>query len=185
MSRATIAALLSVSFRCTRVRCRERFLCWRRSRPGLRQVDDVGNLGLDDFDGDDTGFKVIAGFRPFKIFAIEANYVDLGSAKDNVAGVDVKADTTGIDAFAVGILPIPFVDLFAKVGVISWNQDVDISSIASSDDSGEDFAYGVGAGLAFGSRGIARRIRTLRNPTHRFGGHDFGQLHVDLPLTVP
>ena len=76
---------------------------------------------------------MIAGFRPFKIFAIEANYVDLGSAKDNVAGVNVKADTTGIDAFAVGVLPIPFVDLFAKVGVISWDQDFDISSIASSE----------------------------------------------------
>jgi hypothetical protein len=59
---------------------------------GYVKVDDVA---LDNFKGDDTGFKVIAGFRPFKMFALEANYVDLGSAKDNVAGVNVNADTTG------------------------------------------------------------------------------------------
>ena len=165
MSRATIAALLvSCLFAAPAFAAENGFYVGAGVGQGYVKVDEGDIAGLDDFDGDDTGFKVIAGFRPFKIFAIEANYVDLGSAKDNVAGVNVKADTTGIDAFAVGILPIPFVDLFAKVGVISWNQDVDISSIASSDDSGEDFAYGIGAGFAFGAAALRAEYERFEIP---------------------
>jgi hypothetical protein len=118
---------------------------------GYVKVDDVA---LDNFDGDDTGYKLIAGFRVFKMFGLEANYVDLGSAKDNVSGVNVKADTKGFDAFAMGYLPIPVVDIFAKVGVISWDQDFDFSNIASADGSGTDLAYGLGVGFAFGSAAI-------------------------------
>jgi outer membrane protein with beta-barrel domain len=128
---------------------------------GYVKVDDVA---LDNFKGDDTGFKVIAGFRPFKMFALEANYVDLGSAKDNVAGVNVNADTTGIDAFAVGVLPIPVVDIFAKVGVISWDQDIHFSSIASSSDSGTDMAYGLGVGVAFGSAAVRAEYERFEIP---------------------
>jgi hypothetical protein len=124
----------------------------------------VDELGLDNFDGDDTGYKVIAGFRPFKLFSVEANYVDLGSAKDNVAGVNVKADTKGFDAFAVGYLPIPVVDIFAKVGVISWDQDFHLSNVASSDDSGTDLAYGLGVGAAFGSAAVRAEYERFEIP---------------------
>lgn len=162
MSRAKIAAVLvSGLFAAPVFAADNGFYIGAGVGQGYVKVDD---LALDNFDGDDTGYKIIAGFRPFKIFAIEANYVDLGSAKDNVAGVNVKADTTGIDAFAVGVLPIPFVDLFAKVGVISWDQDFDISSVASSSDSGTDFAYGIGAGFAFGAAALRAEYERFEIP---------------------
>jgi Outer membrane protein beta-barrel domain len=155
MSRAMTAALvLSALFAAPAFAADNGFYIGAGIGQGYVKIDGDQILGLEDFDGDDTGFKVIAGFRFFKMFALEANYVDLGSATDNVSGVDVKADTTGVDAFAVGYLPIPVVDIFAKVGVISWNQDLSIPSIASSDDSGTDLAYGVGAGFAFGSAAL-------------------------------
>ena len=108
----------------------------------------------EDFDGDDTGFKVIAGFRPLEWFAIEANYVDLGTASDNVAGVNVDVDTKGIDAFGVLFLPLPVVDLFLKAGFISWDIDADVAGAGSVSDDGTDLAYGVGAGLGFGNFGV-------------------------------
>lgn len=125
----------------------------------------VGQAGVDtesadfgfvteDFNGDDTGFKVLAGFRFIKLFAIEANYVDLGSASDNVAGVNVDVDTKGIDAFGVLFLPIPVVDLFLKAGVISWDVDANVAGFGSVSDDGTDLAYGVGAGFSFGSFGL-------------------------------
>src|SRR5262245_34828448 len=40
--------------------------------------------GLGSDDVDDTGFKVIAGWRPLDFFAVEANYVDMGG--DSEAG---------------------------------------------------------------------------------------------------
>jgi len=123
---------------------------------GAVQVKEAGV----EFDGDDTGFKVIAGFRPLDFFAVEVNYVDLGTAEDDVLGVNIQADTTGIDAFAVLLLPITAVDLFAKAGLISWDQDVSATGFGSGEDSGEDFAYGVGAQARFGS--LAARLEYER-----------------------
>ena len=102
---------------------------------------------IADFDGDDTGFKVIAGIRPLDFLGFELNYVDLGAPEEG--GVEV--DATGIDAFAVGFLPLPLVDLFAKVGVVSWDSSVSVEGVEVVDDSGEDLAYGVGAQARFGS----------------------------------
>ena len=108
----------------------------------------------EDFDGDDTGFKVIAGFRPLEWLAIEANYVDLGTASDNVAGVNVDVETKGIDAFGVLFLPLPVVDIFLKAGIISWDIDADIAGFDSVSDDGTDLAYGLGAGVGFGNFGV-------------------------------
>lgn len=102
---------------------------------------------IADFDSDDTGFKVIAGIRPLDFLGFELNYVDLGAPEEG--GVEV--DATGIDAFAVGFLPLPLVDLFAKVGVVSWDSSVSVEGVEVVDDSGEDLAYGVGAQVRFGS----------------------------------
>lgn len=104
--------------------------------------DDVA-----DFDSDDTGFKVIAGIRPLDFLGFELNYVDLGKPEES--GIEV--DATGIDAFAVGFLPLPLVDLFAKVGVVSWDSSISIGGVEVADESGEDLAYGVGAQARFGS----------------------------------
>jgi hypothetical protein len=114
---------------------------------------DLGTI-TEDFDGDDTGFKVIAGFRPLEWFAIEANYVDLGTASDTIAGVNVDVDTKGIDAFGVLFLPLPVVDVFLKAGFISWDLDADVAGLGSVSDDGTDLAYGVGAGIGFGNFGV-------------------------------
>ncbi len=96
--------------------------------------------GVVDIDGDDTGFKVIAGIRPLDWLAVEANYVNFGEPKDD--GVEIDAD--GISAFAVGFLAVGPVDLFAKGGLVSWDSTVGVEGFRRSDD-GTDFAYGVGA----------------------------------------
>lgn len=102
------------------------------------QIDDVA--GLDDFKGDDTGFKLIAGIRPLDWLAVEANYVNFGEPEDTVGASRLKADGDGISAFAVGFLPVGPVDVYGKLGLISWD-----SEIAGFDEDGTDLAYGVGA----------------------------------------
>jgi OOP family OmpA-OmpF porin len=110
---------------------------------------------LDNYDANDTGFKGIVGFRALGFLALEASYVDFGSPSDDVLGVDVTADGNGVDAFVVGMIPLPMVDLFAKVGYIHWNVDLSAQGLGSlGDDSGDDLAYGVGAALKFGSWSI-------------------------------
>jgi opacity protein-like surface antigen len=106
------------------------------------KIDDLTNgISTADFDADDTAFKLIAGMRPLDWLGLEAAYVNFGEPEDTVLGQKLKADGDGISAFAVGFLATGPVDLFAKVGLISWDSKIS----GSFDDSGTDLAYGAGA----------------------------------------
>lgn len=109
------------------------------------EVDNLAGLSAADFDGDDTAFKVIAGFRPLDWFAVEASYVDFGNPDATVLGERFEAQADGISAFAVGFFAIGPVDIFGKLGGINW--DSNFSGGLKSD--GTDFAYGVGAQFRF------------------------------------
>lgn len=104
------------------------------------EIDDLAGIEAADFEGDDTGYKLIVGIRPLDWLAIEANYVNFGEAEDTVLGTRLSADGDGISAYAVGFLPIGPVDLYAKGGFIAWD-----TKVVGFDEDGNDFAYGVGA----------------------------------------
>lgn len=106
------------------------------------KIDNLAGLSAADFDGDDTAFKVIAGFRPLDWLGVEASYVDFGNPDDNVLGERFDAEVDGISAFAVGFLAVGPVDIFGKLGAI--NSDSNFSGGLKKSD-GTDFAYGVGA----------------------------------------
>jgi hypothetical protein len=122
----------------------------------VRDVDE--EFGAFRFSDGDTAYKLFAGFRILNFLAVEAGYVDLGDPSDIISSIegeelDVQIGVKGWDAFAVGLLPLGPVDLFAKVGVVSWDADISavIDEIRDSDsDSGTDAAYGVGVGLRLG-----------------------------------
>jgi OOP family OmpA-OmpF porin len=101
-----------------------------------------------EFDDSDSGWKLYAGYRFLKFFGVEGSYVDLGAPSEG----SVEVETTGWDAFGVGVLPLGPIELFAKAGAVSWETDV---SGAGSDD-GTDAAYGIGVG--FSLKKIAFRL---------------------------
>jgi opacity protein-like surface antigen len=108
----------------------------------LGQANAEIRRGPIALDGDDTGFKVIAGIRPLDWLAIEANYVNFGEVDDN--GLELDAD--GISAFAVGFLTLGPIDLFAKGGLVSWDGSVGLNGVSGNlfSEDGTDLAYGVG-----------------------------------------
>ncbi len=109
---------------------------------GVGQANvDVDALGVD---GDDTGFKIIAGFRPLDFFAVELNYIDFGSVEDR----GVKVDADAIAAFAVGFLPLGPVDLYAKAGLANSDASARFGALRQDTD-GTDFAYGAGVQFRF------------------------------------
>ncbi|HZF17201.1 MAG TPA: outer membrane beta-barrel protein [Steroidobacteraceae bacterium] len=116
-----------------------------------------GGRYFDDLDIKNQPYKLIIGFRPLDIFGVEANYVDFGNARLDTNLPDTGVDANGkfYDAFAIGYLPLPFVDLYAKAGLVYWDSDVQLTTIAGPQprvsDSGTDFAYGAGAQVRFGS----------------------------------
>jgi len=124
----------------------------------LKVTSFSDNLGDLSFNDSDNGYKVFLGYRFLHFLAVEGSYVDFGTPKDTVAeGVDAEIKLNGYDAFALGILPLGPVDLFAKLGVISWDSDIKAiyeEVVDRQSDSGTDAAYGIGAAFKLGSIAI-------------------------------
>lgn len=123
-------------------------------------VQSAPDFGIDD---DDNGFKVIGGMRLLDWFAVEANYVDFGSVSAGIGPLNGEFELKGVDAFAVGFLSAPFVDIFGKVGAIRWDADSRIAGSGldfSESESGTDIAYGAGLQARLGS--LAGRLEYER-----------------------
>jgi hypothetical protein len=114
------------------------------------------DVSVDDLDAeetlDDSSFKVIAGFRPLDWLAVEANYLDLGSAEFG-DGSGVSIDTKALSASALFIAEFAVVDLFAKIGVVKWDSDFRLAGFGSESDDGVEPLFGAGVGVHFGSLG--------------------------------
>lgn len=108
--------------------------------------DIDGGEGVVSFDGDDTAYKLIAGYNfgiiPLIDLAAEIEYVDFGKPDDG--GVEV--DASAIAAFGLVGVNIGPIGVFGKVGMASWDADAS-STLGSASDDGTDPAYG--AGLRF------------------------------------
>src|SRR5918994_2474543 len=117
---------------------------------------ELGPAAVADAD-DERGFKGIVGFRPLDSFAIEANYVDLGETRvplglacvTTPCPTEAQIDSQAISVSAVGLIALPLVDLFARVGYARWESDV--APFATGEQDGGDATYGAGAQVRLGS----------------------------------
>ena len=127
---------------------------------------------IEGFDDEDSGFKLIAGFRPFDSFAVELNYTDHGDATIPASDCGGPVCPTGaaavvgaetISGFAVGLLDFPVIDLYAKVGGASSQVDGRIPAIDFDvDESDFDFAWGAGVWAHFGSLGARLEYESIK-----------------------
>src|SRR5262249_47825429 len=69
--------------------------------------DEFGVGDLDDFDFDNTAFKLIAGFRPLDLVAVEVNYMDLGDGSVGVGPFTFETEAKALAAYGLISLPIP------------------------------------------------------------------------------
>jgi hypothetical protein len=121
---------------------------------------DLSN-GLDDvFDGKDTAFKLIGGYRILDWVGVEVSYVDLGeiTQKGNTPGLSrFRLEEAGFDAFGVLYYDIATFDLFAKAGFILSQAHVRANSFFGGfddTDNSTDLAWGVGGQARFGSLAV-------------------------------
>lgn len=136
-------------------------------------VDIFGSARKFKLNGDDTGFKLFGGYMFLPVLGIEVGYVDFGQPDDNTGfsvpttpqldvNGDLKVDANGYTASLLGKLPIGPVNVFAKAGILSWKAHAKVNVTAtdgtttasnsfSDNADGNDFTYGVGAGVSFGS----------------------------------
>lgn len=113
---------------------------------GPPAIDDI------DLDSDGTPTKLFAGYRMNRFFAVQLDYIDFGESSGTANLLDVRNDTSGIAPTVIGTLPIGFVELFAKVGMMWYDVDLDVENDPTFSDSGEDPIYGVGVGVTLVER---------------------------------
>ncbi|AKH70016.1 opacity protein [Spongiibacter sp. IMCC21906] len=94
-----------------------------------------------DFDEDDDFKEALVGLQFNSFIAVEAGYLDFGSFGGDIG----KADIDGYDIAVVGRLPLSErFGLFAKVGQLFWDADVNVGGLKESYDGDEPFV-GIGA----------------------------------------
>jgi len=137
-----------------------------------------GGLGFSSFDPDDFnpdygdlrfeeenfGLKVFGGYQILRFLAVEVSYNDFGNVKRwqqhelQLHHQELNVGINAFDASVVGILPVgKKVDLFAKVGVASWDADIRLSIDHVTEDqsiSGTDVTFGVGIDFLFKKLGV-------------------------------
>jgi len=125
--------------------------------------DNIKDITATASDFNSTNWKAWAGFRPISVFAVEADYLDLGSQTINGSGVGAGATTNlsykAFAGYAVGYvpLPVPFLDVFGKAGLARWQSSGSTSpggaGLFSLSDEGTQFAWGIGGQVHIGNLG--------------------------------
>jgi opacity protein-like surface antigen len=127
-------------------------------------IEDIEGLeeAIDDFDADDSAWKAFFGWRFNPYLALEVDYVDLGNPRGNFDATgssgDYELELSGFAGYVIGALPLGIFELSAKVGYYFHDLEIQVDldnigpgdgDVFDSDDSGEAFVYGVGAGVTF------------------------------------
>ena len=98
------------------------------------------------FDGDDTGYKLMVGYRIIPWVAVELNYSDYGDPVDNFLGVDLEASYDATSASVLGMLPLGGFDLFGRLGFARLDADFEAVGFDVSDsDRTTEPLFGLGA----------------------------------------
>jgi OOP family OmpA-OmpF porin len=106
--------------------------------------DDEFDFGAID-DEEDT-WKLVGGYRFNERFAIEGSYLDFGeAAAPSGLGLNpVAAEAKAFAVQAVGIVPVPFIDLYAKAGLARMDGEARGGNVLAEDKTTE-FTFGAGA----------------------------------------
>jgi hypothetical protein len=150
--------------------------------------DSLRDIALTSSNLDSTSWKVWAGVRPISMFAVEADYIDLGSQNVNSPTAFADLHYKAFAGYAVGYLPLPlpWVDVFGKVGLARWTLSGsagcygDACIILPVSDNGSQFAWGAGGQVHLGNFGARLEYESfsIRNT----GGANLVSLSVFLNL---
>jgi Outer membrane protein beta-barrel domain len=160
--------------------------------------DNLRDIEATDSNLNSTNWKVWAGVRPISLFAVEADYMDLGS--ETVAeplnfggGGTTHISYKAFAGYAVGYapIPVPYLDVFGKVGLARWSSSGSSQGIGpgpggpgpflfSLSDNGTQFAWGIGGQLHFGN--VGARLEYESFSVRNTGGVNLVSLSVFLNL---
>jgi OOP family OmpA-OmpF porin len=113
----------------------------------INSLDDVDDVGIDFSDGDNAT-KLFAGWKFNQFFAVQGDFVDFGESSGAVSpSVRGTSDVQGLSTSVVGTLPLGPIELFARVGMMFYDVDLNLTGGRVIDESGEDLVWGAGLGF--------------------------------------
>lgn len=113
----------------------------------IENLGDIDDVGID-FSDSDNARKLFVGWHFNRFFAIQGDFVDFGESSGAVSpSVTGTSDIQGFAPSIVGTLPIGPIELFARVGYIFYEVDLNVSGGRVFDESGEDLVYSAGIGI--------------------------------------
>ena len=137
-------------------------------------VNSIGVPGFDNYfpDINSTSWQVFAGIRPIRLFAVEVDYLDLGSQAKTfqtpLSCADIgscatvwDSDAKAFAGYAVGFLPIPlpYLDVYGKAGLARYKLNRSITDYNATGmpidssaypDNSTVFTWGAGLQAHFG-----------------------------------
>jgi OOP family OmpA-OmpF porin len=128
-----------------------------RFNAGIDDVDDVDST-VDDWDEDDTAYKVFAGYRLNRFLGFEVDYINLGKPSGAVVpGVNVDTSVDGFAPYVVGTIPLGrFFEIYGRAGYYFYDATTRMTDAldnrATFDEESEDFVYGGGIGASIGEK---------------------------------
>jgi len=113
---------------------------------GDASVELTDDRTRQQYEADDTGYKIIVGYRIIDWVAVELNYSDYGNPVDRIFGADLEASYDALSVSALGMLPLNKFDLFARLGLARVDSSFGVvgTGIRSGDESTEPM-FGFGA----------------------------------------
>jgi hypothetical protein len=115
-------------------------------------IDDIDSVvdAVSDFDTDEGSSKYFVGYRFNRFLSVQADLYDIGDSSTTLRGQPISSKTEAYGASVVGTLPITFVELFARAGVVFYDLEVTTPNISDRiDESDNDLVYSVGVGFTF------------------------------------
>lgn len=143
-----------------------------------KATSEAGDPTLDNFKDSDTSFRLLAGYSFFKYFALEANYLDGGTANDSIGPYALELEPSSLIVSAVGTWPISRLDLSVKLGYGFYDADQTIrlgNRSESKSHSDGDFAGGFAAAFHFSPRYSVR----AEYEAILLEGGDFGNISLN------
>lgn len=112
---------------------------------GLANLSDVCDNAGSSCDDEASFFRIYSGARLLSNFGMEVGYMQ---TQDFELGSKTDLSTEGLDVTGLVHLPMGSrIDVFAKIGGLVWNTEVDAPGGSTADESGADIRTGVGAQL--------------------------------------
>lgn len=123
------------------------------------EIEDVTDE-VQDIDENSTAWKIFGGFAGNRFLSVEGGYRDFGNIESDIEGANIKSKVKGWDFDLMGRVQVSIVDIFAKAGVMFWDNEVTFGS-ATASETGTDFIWGLGAGVRLGKFGVRLEWESL------------------------